>query len=78
MVFRMKKMDDEYMEILSRADETDYEVYMQSLCNPKTTWVECGGEKSVRRMDLKTESKAWYQFIKHSIKPTTHIDTINK
>ncbi|KAL5055512.1 hypothetical protein RYX36_036194 [Vicia faba] len=68
----------EVMETLSRADEKDYEVYIQSLCNPNTTWVEFGGVKSVTRMNLKPKSKALYQFIKHSIKPTTHIETINK
>ncbi|KAL5081090.1 hypothetical protein RYX36_009511 [Vicia faba] len=78
MMFDLKKVEEEYHDILSRADESEYEVYMQSLCNPNTTWVGSGGEKFVRRMELKLEPKVWYQFIKHSIKPTTHNETANK
>ena len=78
MMFGLKATDGEYEETLLRADDTEYEVYMQTLCQPHTTWVEKDGEKSVRRMDLLPEAKAWYQFIKHSIRPTTHNETVNK
>lgn len=78
MMCGLKKGDDSYEEILERADEGEYEVFMQSLCRPGTKWVEAAEEKSVRRMDLLPESKAWYQFIKHSVKPTTHNETVNK
>lgn len=44
MLFRLNKCDDQYQEILSRADETEYDVYMKSLCNQNTTWLESGGE----------------------------------
>lgn len=80
MICGLKKKSDNdlYQEILERADETEYEVFMQSLCNPGTKWIEVAGEKSVKRMDLLPEAKAWYQFIKHSVKPTTHNETVNK
>lgn len=78
MMCGLRRGDDTYQEILERTDEGEYEVFMQSLCKPGTTWVEAAGEKSVRRMDLLPESKAWYQFIKHSVKPTTHNETVNK
>ncbi|KAL5079373.1 hypothetical protein RYX36_007794, partial [Vicia faba] len=45
MMFGIKKVDEEYHDILLMADESEYEVYMQSPCNPNTTWVEYGGEK---------------------------------
>ncbi|KAL5102568.1 hypothetical protein RYX36_006895 [Vicia faba] len=78
MILRLRTMSNEYQAILSRADETEYEVYMQSICNANTTWVESEGEKFVIRMDLKPVIKAWYQFVKHIVKPTTHNETINK
>ncbi|KAL5063669.1 hypothetical protein RYX36_025406, partial [Vicia faba] len=78
MMYVLKKVDDEYQKKIPRADEAEYEVYMQSLCNPNTTWVESGGKKLVRRMDIKPESKALYQFIKNFVKPTTYNETVNK
>lgn len=45
MLYGLKRGDDIYQEILDRADEVEYEVYMKSLCNPDTSWVEYGGEK---------------------------------
>lgn len=78
MIFGLKPPNDLYQYILDRASEKDNEVYLQSLCNPSTTWVEAVGETIVKRIDLKPEVKAWYQFIKHLGKPSTHNETVNK
>lgn len=78
MVFLLGNVEDTYQNQLEISKDQDYNIYMESLCNPVTKWVEAGGEKTVRRMDLRHESKVWYQFIKHYLRPTTHIETISK
>ncbi|KAL5097450.1 hypothetical protein RYX36_001777, partial [Vicia faba] len=78
MVTRLKITEDQYQEILKKADDDEFDVYMQSLCNMGTAWLDLGGEKTIKRMDLEPESKAWYQFIKNSLKLTTHNKTVDK
>lgn len=51
---------------------------MASLCTEGTRWLESSSKKKVRRMDLRLESKVWYKFLKHSLCPTTHSETISK
>ena len=40
LVFNIKDEGDEYQHLMNKADEDDFEVIMQSLCTPGTTWVE--------------------------------------
>ncbi|KAL5097762.1 hypothetical protein RYX36_002089, partial [Vicia faba] len=56
----LKNTEDYYQEILEKADDVEFDVYMQSLCNQGTAWLESGGEKTVKGMYLRPESKAWY------------------
>jgi hypothetical protein len=53
---------------------------MKSLTVEGTDWNHKNGvnEWSVKRMSLKPVMGFWYQFLKHSILPTTHNETINK
>ncbi|KAL5097860.1 hypothetical protein RYX36_002187, partial [Vicia faba] len=67
--------EDYYQEILKIAYDVEFAVYMKSLGILGTAWLESGGEKTVKRMDLRPKSKAWYQFIKHSLNPTTYNET---
>ena len=78
MMYGLKKYDDQYQEILEKVDDMEFEVYMKSLCNSNTAWVESCGEKIVKMMNLKPESKDRYLFIKHSLNPTTHNEIVNK
>lgn len=78
MLFKLGLVEYRYQELLLTSYEVDYDVYMESLCNPDTKWVETGGEKTMKIMDLRSESKVWYKFIKHSLRPTTHNETVNK
>lgn len=78
MMFKLGPVEDDYQDLLLASNDVDYDVYMESLCNPYTKWVETEGEKTVKMMDLRAESMEWYQFIKNSLIPTTHNETINK
>ncbi|WJX67260.1 hypothetical protein P8452_51741 [Trifolium repens] len=53
---------------------------MQSLTVEGTEWNHKNGVNglSVKRMSIKPLIRVWYQFLKHSILPTTHNETINK
>ncbi|KAL5098481.1 hypothetical protein RYX36_002808 [Vicia faba] len=57
MHFHLKRNEDKYQELLDALDDNDFDVYMESLCNLGTKWVESGGEKNVKRMDLQPEMK---------------------
>ncbi|KAL5098476.1 hypothetical protein RYX36_002803 [Vicia faba] len=59
MHFHLKSNEDKYQELLDALDDNDFDVYMESLCNLGTEWVESGGEKNVKRMDLQPEMKVW-------------------
>lgn len=60
MVFGIGNFEDIYQNLLANSDEQKYNVYMESLCNLDTKWIEAGGEKIVRRINLRYESKFWY------------------
>ncbi|KAL5059451.1 hypothetical protein RYX36_031055 [Vicia faba] len=57
MHFHMKRTEDKYQDLLDALDDNDFDVYMESLCNLGTKWVELGGEKIVKRIDLRHEMK---------------------
>ncbi|KAL5053927.1 hypothetical protein RYX36_034609 [Vicia faba] len=71
-------VEDTYQKLLETSYEQDYNIYLESLCNLDTKWIETGGEKTVRKMYLRHESKIFYQFIKHSPCPIVHNETVNK
>ncbi|KAL5076810.1 hypothetical protein RYX36_015794 [Vicia faba] len=77
MVFDLGNVYDTYQNLLETSDDQDYNIYLESLCNLGTKWIEPSGEKTERKMDLYPESKTWYLFIKHSIHHTSHKETIN-
>ncbi|KAI5400361.1 hypothetical protein KIW84_065303 [Lathyrus oleraceus] len=78
ILFKLGLVEYRYQELLLTSYDVDYDVYKESLCNPDTKWVETGGEKTMKIMDLRSESKVWYKFIKHSLRLTTHNETVNK
>lgn len=78
LVFGLGNVEDTFQNLLETSNDQDYNIYMESLCNPRTKWVEAGGEKTMRIMDLDPESKVWYQFAKHSLGPTAHNVTVSK
>ncbi|KAL5074864.1 hypothetical protein RYX36_013848 [Vicia faba] len=43
VLFKLKNTKDHYPEIMNRADDDEFEIYMQSLCNLGIVWVETGG-----------------------------------
>lgn len=53
MMFKLGDVEDIYQNLLVNFDDGDYDVYIKSLCNPNTESVETGGEKTVKRMDLR-------------------------
>lgn len=57
-MFGLSNVKDTYQNLLEKSDDQDY---MESLCNPRTKWVEASGEKMVRRMHLHPECKVLYQ-----------------
>ncbi|XP_050877415.1 uncharacterized protein LOC127081176 [Lathyrus oleraceus] len=74
----IEAVQDTYQNLIETSDDQDYNVYLESMCNPDTKWIEAGGEKTRRRMDLCPESKVWYQFVKYSLRPTAYNETVNK
>lgn len=78
MVLGLNNVGDTYQRLLETSDESDCDVFKDSLCNLGTRWIDPGLEKTVRRMDLHPNSKLWYQFIKHSICPTANNEIVNK
>lgn len=78
LVFRLSNVENTNQNPLERSDDQDFNVYMESLCNLRAKWIEVGGEKTVKRMYLPPKCKVWYQFIKHSLYPTTHNETVSK
>ncbi|KAL5057845.1 hypothetical protein RYX36_029449, partial [Vicia faba] len=67
--------NDERMSTLSEYDFI-LDKQEENPCLPGD--IESGGEKTIKRMDLRLEEKVWYQFIKHFLRPTTYKETINK
>lgn len=49
MLFKLEPMKDMYQDLLLASDDADYDVYMESLCNPNGKWVETRGEKTIKR-----------------------------
>jgi hypothetical protein len=78
--FGIKDEEDQYEATLATMTDEELTNIMQSLTVEGTGWNHKNGvnEWSVKRMSLKPVMKAWYQFLKHSILPTTHNETINK
>ncbi|KAL5075033.1 hypothetical protein RYX36_014017 [Vicia faba] len=72
MFFSLNNNEDRYQELLYASDDRDFDVYMESLCNLGTKWLEYGGDKIMKRMNLRPEAKVWYQFVKHLLRPTIH------
>ncbi|KAK2450389.1 hypothetical protein QL285_009508 [Trifolium repens] len=74
--------DEEYQYEATLASMTDEELtnVMKSLTVEGTNWNHKNrvNEWSVKKMSLKPMMRVWYQFLKHSILPTTHNETINK
>ncbi|PNY17799.1 hypothetical protein L195_g014551 [Trifolium pratense] len=64
-------------KILTDASLTEI---MQGMTEEGTQWNYRKGvnEWSIKWMSLKPEFRVWYQFLKHSIMPTTHNETLNK
>ncbi|KAL5053994.1 hypothetical protein RYX36_034676 [Vicia faba] len=54
-----------YKNPLVTSDDGEYDVYLESLCNLDTKWVETGGEKTKKRMGLCSESKIMSNKPKH-------------
>lgn len=77
-MFGLGSIEDTYQNLLKCFDDQDYNIYLESLCNSDTKWIEAGGENIVRRMDLCLESKVWYQYVKLFLRPTAHNETVNK
>ncbi|KAI5389964.1 hypothetical protein KIW84_075326 [Lathyrus oleraceus] len=69
---------DRYRDLMVASDDVDYDVYMESLCNPSTKWVEFGGQKTLKIMDFRSESNVRYQSIKHFLRPITHNEIVNR
>ncbi|KAI5414266.1 hypothetical protein KIW84_058411 [Lathyrus oleraceus] len=78
MVLGLRNVGDTYQNVLDISSEGDYDAYMDSLCNSGTKWIGCGTNKTVRRIDLCPDSKAWYQFIKHSLRLIAHNEFLSK
>ncbi|KAL5062037.1 hypothetical protein RYX36_023774 [Vicia faba] len=51
-------IEDQYQEILEKADDDDFDEYIQSLCNLGTAWLELRGENTFKRMDSNPESNS--------------------
>lgn len=78
MVLGLRNVGNTYQNVLDTSSKGDYDAYMESLCNPGTKWIDCGTNKTVRRIDLCPDSKAWYQFIKHSLRLIAHNEFLSK
>lgn len=52
MVFGLRNVSHTYQNPLETFDEAEYDVYMKSLCNPGTKWIDLGADKMARRMDF--------------------------
>ncbi|KAL5079097.1 hypothetical protein RYX36_007518, partial [Vicia faba] len=52
MIFSLSNIEDRYQELLDSFDDGYFYVFMESLCNMGTKWLESGGENTVKRMDL--------------------------
>jgi hypothetical protein len=78
--FGIKDEEDQYEATLATLTKDELINIMKSLTVEGTKWNHKNGmnEWSVRRMSLKPVMRVWYQFLKHSILPTTHNETINK
>jgi hypothetical protein len=78
--FGIKDEEDQYEATLASMTDEELTNVMKSLTVEGTEWNHKNGvnEWSIRRMSLKPVMRVWYQFLKHSILPTTHNETINK
>lgn len=68
LVFRLSNVEYTYQNLFKKFDDQDFNAYIEYLCNPRIKWVEAGSEKAVRRMDMRSESKVWYHFVKYSLR----------
>lgn len=80
MVLSLHNVGDPYIHLLENSDDVDLDVLKDSLCNSSTRWIDAdkSSKKTVRRMDFHPDVNVWYQFIKHSLRPTAHSETVNK
>lgn len=73
-------MEDTYQRLFETMDDENLDVLKDSLYISGTKWLKTNkyDDKTILRMDLRHVQNVWYQFLKHSLKPTTHNETINK
>ncbi|MCH86096.1 hypothetical protein A2U01_0006950, partial [Trifolium medium] len=78
--FKLEGGDCAYQTTLATISDNELTDIMKSLTEEGSTWNYKGGknEWTIRRMSLKPIMRVWYQFIKHSLMPTSHNEFVNK
>ncbi|MCI35504.1 hypothetical protein A2U01_0056725, partial [Trifolium medium] len=77
--FGLTVEEDDCQATLESLDEASLTEIMNEF-EEGTQWNYRKGvnEWSIKRMSLKPVMRVWYQFLKHTIMPTTHNETVNK
>ncbi|MCI37849.1 hypothetical protein A2U01_0059076, partial [Trifolium medium] len=73
-------VEDDYQTTLDSLTDASLTEIMEGITEEGTQWNYMKGvnEWSIKRMSLKPVMRVWYQFLKHTIMPTTHNETVNK
>lgn len=80
MALGVKSVEDSYQSFFEKMDEMGLDVVIETLCLLITTWLDINKstKKTMLRMELQLIPKVWYQLLKHSLRPTTHNEFVNK
>ncbi|KAL4324414.1 hypothetical protein GQ457_11G025130 [Hibiscus cannabinus] len=71
--------DPSIYALLGRLEDEDYETIKDYLCEEGTTWNTTGGNHhSVSRPNLRPEAKLWNTFVKRTLMPTSHNQTVDR
>ncbi|MCI38866.1 hypothetical protein A2U01_0060095, partial [Trifolium medium] len=78
--FGLTVEEDDYQATLECLTDASLTEIMEGMTEDGTQWNYRKGvnEWSIKRMSLKHVMRVWYQFLKHTIMPTTHNEIVNK
>ncbi|KAK9020340.1 hypothetical protein V6N11_010366 [Hibiscus sabdariffa] len=75
----MPNNDPSIYALIGELEDEDYETRKDFLCEEGTTWNTTGiNPHSVSRPSLRSEAKLWNTFVKRTLMPTSHNQTVDQ
>ncbi|KAK8565151.1 hypothetical protein V6N12_058725 [Hibiscus sabdariffa] len=78
-LFDLSCVEDEHEVFGDSMTTTKRNKILANLCETSTTWtVSPKGSRSIKRLALKPQARGWSDFLKASLIPTSHNETISE